>query len=68
MRAANHRQEEVHPGLVLFRQTLGLAAGEADEDQPGIRQCEIEDADHGRVTFSSLLARPGGRADQRPQG
>jgi hypothetical protein len=51
----NIEQEEVHPRQTLFRQTLGLAAGEADEDQAEIRQCEIEDVDRGRVTFSSFV-------------
>jgi hypothetical protein len=41
--------------ITPVRKTFSLAPGEADEDQAKIRQCEIEDVDHGVMSFSSLL-------------
>ena len=41
--------EEIHPGERRVRDLLQLAAGKADEDQPEIRQREIEDVDHSGV-------------------
>jgi hypothetical protein len=52
----NVEQKEVHPCQTGFRQTLGPAAGEADEDQAEIRQRQVENIDHGDPSFSSLLA------------
>lgn len=41
-------QEEVHPGEAGFRQPLGFAAGEANEDQAEIYgSYKIEDVYHG---------------------
>src|SRR6266850_511349 len=52
----NIEQKEVHPCQTRFRQTLGPATGEANEDQAEIRQRQVENVDHGDTSFSSLLA------------
>ena len=52
--------EEIHPGQRGIGNLLELAAGEADEDQPEIRQREIENVDHAAAptapTFGLLGA------------
>ena len=53
-------QEEVHPRQPVLRQGLGLAAGEPDENQAEIRQCEIENVDHRDGSFSTWLPPLGG--------
>jgi hypothetical protein len=50
-RQRNVEQEEVHPGQACFRQVFGFSAGKADEDQPEIRQRQIEDIHHGQNVF-----------------
>ena len=52
----NIEQEEVHPRQAMLREAFDPATGEADEDQPEIRQCEIENVDHGGASFSSVFA------------
>jgi hypothetical protein len=61
-------QEEIHPGEAGFRQSFGLAAGEADEDQAEIWQCEIEDIDHETRLPGSVFRRVAAWNRSKPKG